>query len=107
MSVRRVYAHENIEADRGKVALMRGPIVYCLEAVDHLDTDIANIALPRRSDFRTEHRPQLLGGVTTLKARALTEDRKPVNLTAVPYYAWANRDRGPMTIWIDETPTTP
>ena len=95
MPIHRVYAHEKVEADRGKVALMRGPIVYCLEAADHPEADVFKVSLPRGVQLVAEHRADLLGGVTVLRA-------KGVGLTAVPYYAWANRDPGAMTVWMDE-----
>jgi len=104
MPIRRIYAHEKVEADRGKVALMRGPIIYCLEAVDHPDLDVSHLVLPQEADLRTEHRPELLGGVTVLQGKALDDRQRPVTLTAVPYYAWANREKGAMTVWIDEAP---
>ena len=106
MPIHRVYAHEKVEENRGKVALMRGPIVYCLEAVDHPDADVFRLALPRDADFRAEHRPELLGGVTVLRGNALAEGQQPVALTAVPYYAWCNREKGSMTVWINEAPAT-
>ncbi len=101
MPVRRVYAHEAVEANRGKVALMRGPLIYCLEAADHSETDVFSLALPRDSRIAHEHRDELLGGATVLRGRAATGDG-PAPLTAIPYYAWANRQAGPMTVWIDE-----
>ena len=104
MPVRRVYAHEKVKDDQGKVALMRGPVVYCLEAVDHPGVDVFRLALPRKSALRAEHRPGLLGGVTVLQGKALADGKRPVKLTAVPYYAWANRNPGAMTVWLDEAP---
>ncbi len=101
MTVRRVYAHPNLVANRGKVALMRGPLVYCLEAADHPETDVLRLALPRDGRLDHEHREALLGGVTVLRGRALTDDGRAA-LTAIPYYAWANRRQGPMTVWINE-----
>ena len=95
MPIRRVYAHEKVEADRGKVALMRGPIVYCLEAADHPEADVLELSLPREAELTAEHRANLLGGVTVIRA-------KGAGLTAVPYYAWANRDPGAMTVWMDQ-----
>jgi uncharacterized protein len=106
MPVRRVYAHEKVEADRGKVALMRGPIVYCLEGVDHPDVDITTIALPPAAELTAEHRPNILGGVTVITGTAVTRSGQTCRLTAVPYYAWCNRAKGPMQVWIDETPLT-
>jgi uncharacterized protein len=102
MPVRRVYAHEKVLEDKGKVALMRGPVVYCLEGVDNKDLDLFKLTVPRDSGLTAEHRADLLGGVTVLKGQGLDEHQKPVRLTAVPYYAWANRDKGAMTIWIKE-----
>lgn len=102
MPVRRVYAHEKVEADRGKVALQRGPILYCVEAADHADIDVHRLALPPASALRAEHQPKLLGGVTVLRGKALADGKRPVNLAAIPYYAWANRAQGAMTVWLDE-----
>jgi DUF1680 family protein len=102
MPIRRVYAHEKVEEDKGKVALMRGPIVYCLEAVDHGQADVFELSLPREAGLWAEGRPGLLGGVTVLRAAGLDEKERRVELTAVPYYAWQNRDRGAMTVWINE-----
>jgi len=104
MPIHRVYAHEKVQADRGKVALTRGPVVYCLEAVDHPGVDIFRLALQREAKLSAEHREELLDGVTVLTGRALDEDGRAVRLTAVPYYAWANRQRGRMTVWIREAP---
>ena len=106
MPIKRVYAHEKVKADEGKVALMRGPIVYCLEATDNPDVKIPSLLLPRKANLQAHHRPELLGGVTVLQGKALAEDQKPVTLTAVPYYSWANREKGAMTVWIDEAPAT-
>ena len=104
MPVRRVYAHEKVQADQGKVALMRGPILYCLEAVDNPGVDVFRVTLPRETDLRAEHRAELLGGATVVQGQALADAERPVTLTAVPYYAWANREKGPMTVWIGEAP---
>ena len=51
MPVRRVLAHEKVEANKGKVALMRGPVVYCLEGVDNKDVDLFKLSLPRSADL--------------------------------------------------------
>lgn len=104
MPIQRVYAHEKLEEDRGKVALMRGPIVYCLEAVDHDGADVARMVLPCEIELRSEHRPGLLGGVTVVTGDASIDGQQPTTLTAIPYYAWCNREKGPMTVWIDESP---
>jgi len=103
MVPRRVYAHEKIEADQGKVALMRGPIVYCIEAADQPHLDLRALNLPRDAPLRAEHQPELLGGVTVLRTRANADQLGLVELTAIPYYAWANRTPGPMTVWINQS----
>jgi len=107
MPIRRVCAHEKVLADQGKVSLMRGPIIYCIEAVDHPNVDVLSVTLPREAELRAEHRAGLLGGVTVLQGKGLDARHRPVALTAVPYYAWTNREKGAMTIWINEALGTP
>jgi len=104
MSPRRVYAHEKVEANRGRVAIMRGPVVYCIEGVDHPGQDLLNLSLPKSAEMSAEYRHNLLGGVTVIKTTGLNKAGEPVELTAVPYYAWANREKGPMQVWIKEQP---
>ncbi len=102
MPVRRVLSHENVEANCGKVALMRGPVVYCLEDTDNKDVDLFTLSLPRSADLTSEHRPELLEGVTVIRGQGFDAGGKPVQLIAVPYHAWCNREKGPMTVWINE-----
>jgi len=92
--IQRIEAHPKVEADRGRVALMRGPIVYCFEAVDN--GDVEGIVLPREPKLTAEHRPDLLGGVTVLKC--IAEDGREI--TAIPYYAWDHRKPGAMAVWV-------
>ncbi|MDY7108567.1 MAG: glycoside hydrolase family 127 protein [Planctomycetota bacterium] len=108
MPVRLVAAHEEVEADRGRLALERGPIVYCLEAVDN-GGHVRNIRMPRDSDLEAEHRADLLGGVTVIEGDAFAlhqqqEDgpvvEEAIEFTAIPYYAWDHRAAGEMTVWI-------
>ncbi|UCG59531.1 MAG: glycoside hydrolase family 127 protein [Phycisphaerales bacterium] len=107
MPIRRVIAHEEIKADRGKVALQRGPIVFCLEWPDN-DGKVLNLVIPDDAKLKTEYRPDLLGGVTVIRGKAQTVKRttdgdivptKEKPFTAIPYYAWAHRGRGQMTVW--------
>ncbi len=102
MPIRRVYAHEKVEADRGKVTLMRGPLVYCIEAADQPDVDLAHLVLPRGVEMTSRHQADLLGGVTLIEGTAMVEGKGPVKMTAIPYYAWQNRNKGAMTVWIQE-----
>ena len=102
MPIRRIEAHRDVKADQGKVALMRGPLVYCLEAVDHPGADLTRLVLPKTAELRAEPRADLLGGVTVLTGQALADGTREIPLTAVPYYAWANRDKGAMNVWIQQ-----
>ena len=100
MPVQVVRAHEKVLADKGRVALMRGPLVYCLETADFPGVDLSRLVLPSKPIFRAEHQPQLLGGVTVLQGEALADGQRPIKATAIPYYAWANREKGAMAVWI-------
>ncbi|MFG2577335.1 glycoside hydrolase family 127 protein [Streptomyces sp. NPDC048481] len=118
-------ADPRVDAVRGCVALERGPLVYCLEGVDHPGGGLDDIVLDPTRPLTVEHRPDLLGGVTTVVAEgrrrdipdagwwpyraaapadAPSTDAPPaeasLRLTAVPYYAWANRQDGSMRIWL-------
>ena len=108
MPVERVYADPNVKADVGRVCLQRGPIVYCLEGADN-DSHVRNLSLPKDSKLTAEFRPDLLNGVTVLKGSAIPRVNgnatpAPVQFTAVPYYAWDNREPGQMVVWIPEDP---
>ena len=108
MPVRRVLAHEQVAADRGRVALQRGPLVYCAEWPDNPGGRVRNLVLSDSTPLEAEFRPDLLHGVTVIKgkAAALAYDslgrvtRSEAELTAIPYHAWANRGRGEMAVWI-------
>ena len=102
MPIQRVEANKNIKADEGKVALMRGPLVYCLEEVDQPENDLTHLVLTKTAELRAERRAELLGGVTIITGQALDEGRRPAAFTAVPYYAWANRDKGAMSVWLEQ-----
>ena len=119
MPVRRIEAHTRVTADRGRVALRRGPLVYCLEAADH-GGHVRHLALPRNAKLTVGHRPDLLGGVSVIRGTALAvrhEDLddwsrrlyrpaaavEPVAFTAIPYYAWDNREPGEMVVWLPES----
>jgi DUF1680 family protein len=105
MLVERVYADPRVKADVGRVALQRGPVVYCLEGVDNGE-QVRNLVLPRGSRLDAHWEKNLLGGVMVVTGQALAMAR-PVNFTAVPYYAWDNRAPGPMIVWLAEEPAGP
>ncbi len=104
MPVRRVVANEKVEADRGRVALQRGPIVYCAEWCDQSDRRVQHLILPDEAPLHSQWRGDLLGGVTTITGRvqALQEDGslREQDFTAIPYYAWAHRGAGEMAVWL-------
>ena len=114
MIPRRVLAHEKVVEDLGKVALMRGPLVYCLEGIDQPDHKVLSKMLPDDAEFSGSFQNNLLNGVYTISATGnevvRDENGKPVcgaesELTFIPYYAWAHRDRGgEMTVWPARVP---
>jgi hypothetical protein len=113
MPVRRVAGNPRIAATRGQVALERGPIVYAFEGVDN-DGAVFDAVLPAAATVTAEHRESLLGGVTVLRVdgarRAFRSESgevavKPAELVAIPYAVWANRELGPMTVWLPRDPS--
>lgn len=110
MPVQKVYANAKVmmEAIKGspvrrgaeKVALMRGPLLYCLEGQDNPGQSVSNLVLAAESGLTAERRPDILGGVTVIKGEALAGTNR-LAVTAVPYFAWANRGHNPMSVWIN------
>ena len=110
MDVQRVIASDKVKEDAGKIALQRGPIIYCAEWKDN-NGKATNIVLPANASFTSVSKPEMLGGITTLEssAIAIVTDEKDNKVTtiqqpfvAIPYYAWANRGKGEMTVWFPE-----
>ncbi len=121
MQIRYLENHSNVVENQGRVALMRGPLLYCVEGVDHPSEDVRHFVLTNDISFSAEFVPDLLGGVTVLRGaarvapqdenwgealyrqRQLPADRRAgrkVSVMAIPYYAWANRAPGPMLVWL-------
>ena len=116
MEVVLIEAHPRVEAARNRVAVMRGPIVYCLESADLAEgVDIDNVSMSRDAKWTSRHEPNLLGGVTALETTGLVRSddpmkqlyrrlsKKPSQPTAlrlIPYYAWNNRGSGDMAVWL-------
>jgi len=115
MPPERLYAHPNVRMDVGRVALRRGPLIYCVEEADNAGGPVQRLTLPRATPLETE-RANLFGGVTMLKASAkelVAADglalyattppaTRDATLAAIPYFLWANRQPGSMQVWIAE-----
>lgn len=117
MEVALVEAHPLVEENRNHAAVMRGPVVYCLESVDlPAGVSIDQVRLPRDAEWTTRHVPDLLGGVTVLETEGFavpaSEDSaalyravprgklRKLPLRLIPYYAWCNRGESEMAVWI-------
>ncbi len=116
MPVERVYAHPDVMSNVNRVALQRGPLVYCLEEVDQTGP-VRDIKLPRQAVFKRQFNPDLLDGVVSLTSQGKAVDwdawgkklyrnqppqGRPVTIKAIPYYAWDNREPGEMRVWLPE-----
>jgi len=115
MPIERIAAHPSVLEDVGKVALQRGPIVYCLEQCDHA-ADVLTVHLPDRAKLTARFDPKLLGGVTVIEGEGLVPSPagwagklyrpakelklQPTRIRAVPYCLWDNRTPGAMTVWL-------
>ncbi len=112
MVPRVVKADIRVEADRGRMAVERGPVVYCAEWVDN-DFNVTGVLVNQRPAFEVTERPDLLCGIVTLRtdAQSLYFDAygclqaKDVKLTLIPYYAWAHRGPGDMAVWLPQSPS--
>jgi len=117
MPVRRMKGHPLVRETAGKAALQRGPIVYCLEEADN-GPNLHHIVLDDTSEFEVAYDPELLGGLHTITATGMklrngdwgdqlykADERiqtDPATVKFIPYFAWANRGRGEMTVWVRE-----
>jgi len=124
-----VAAHPYVAEDLGRVAMTRGPLVYCFEQADNPGVELRDVVVPvEGAVVQASFREELLGGVTVLRSEAELRPpggawegrlyrlagegvaprgpasdgtgRHAVEVTAVPYYAWANREPGRMTVWV-------
>ncbi len=116
MTMRATASHPRLRENAGRIAFMRGPLVYCAEGADHPGTDVWNIAVRPDATWKTEWRDDL-GGIVAANTEAsgtgvlsdvplyfpIAQGEAGagiVSLTLIPYYAWANREPGPMEIWL-------
>jgi DUF1680 family protein len=105
MEVRTVTANENVKDDIGKIAIQRGPLMYCAEWADN-NGKTSHFILPAGTVFNNEFNAGLLNGVMLLKAEVPAVviegnniSTKKQSFTAIPYYSWANRGKGEMNVW--------
>lgn len=116
MTPGRVYANPLVSKDIGKVAIQRGPIVYCLEEVDN-GKGLQRIFLPRDSALTVVEKPDKLSGIIEIQTEGLkliADDKEElytsephdqfekIPLTFIPYYTWANRGENEMTVWVND-----
>lgn len=115
MAIKLLEGHPRIEEIRNQVAIKRGPVVYCIESPDLPDgTRILDVYLPEDAELVAHHRPNFLGGLTTISSNVLLRTDKgngmyrtlskpaweSAKTTFVPYYAWSNRGPSEMTVWM-------
>jgi len=122
MPVQRVYANSQVEADQGRVALQRGPLVYCLEGIDN-GGNLGRLVIPPDATFAAEKRTSLLGGVVVVRGNALALSPEvaagplyqmsptvpgaaQVGFLAIPFFANANRQPTDMMVWLAESRQT-
>lgn len=115
MPVQMVHSNPRVRENLGKAAIMRGPIVYCLEEEDN-GPNLQQIKLPQEPRFSYQYEKDLLGGIVVIKSDGWILDSQSWNsdslydfyaketytekaLTWIPYYAWANRNCGEMQVW--------
>jgi DUF1680 family protein len=111
MPARRVMANSKVKADIGRVALERGPIVFCAEWPDNPSGKVRNLNLPNGQALTADFEPALLNGVEILKGKAVSISRASdgssvktqQDFEAIPYFAWANRGKGEMTVWLADS----
>lgn len=92
MPVRRVLANQNVQDDHQRIAVQRGPIVYCAEWPDNPGQKVLELALQDNARLDAEFNAGLLNGITLIKGPGIT---------LIPYYAWAHRGKGEMAVWLN------
>ena len=109
MPVRELAANPLVKEDIGKVALQRGPLVYCTESADNKTSGTLSLQLNQNNKYTTEYMPGLLNGVTIIRTKGSSSKpassgemvNKETIITAIPYYSWANRGPGEMNVWMN------
>ena len=89
-------ADNKVKPDRGKVAVTKGPLVYCLEGIDNQNSDMHHVCLVKDIKAEIKYNPALLSGINTIEMEGVDGKK----LVFIPYYCWANRDRSDMKVWV-------
>ena len=110
MEPRVVKAHAEVKADEGRIAVQKGPVVYCAEWPDNPGFSVRGTIVNQKPTFRVRHSDDLYGLdkiVTPAQTFSYGADGRvavrDVELTLIPYYAWCHRGRGEMTVWLPQT----
>jgi len=104
MPIQQVISHEKVQDNHDKVALQRGPIVYCAESIDNA-IPIPKIDLGDNTILKTEYQSDLLTGNYIISGQVASADTKENQFIAIPYYAWAHRGKGKMAVWLKRSTT--
>jgi hypothetical protein len=108
MPIRRVLSHPEIKDNTGKVALERGPLVYCAEWPDNQGS-VSNLVLQDDVELQVERRADLFDGVSVIRGQTFAlhqgkEEKETITkqqeFIAIPYYSWAHRGQGEMSVWL-------
>jgi DUF1680 family protein len=114
LPVLRIYAHPNVTMNVGRVALQRGPFIYCLEEMEN-GNNLDEVILPSNAPIKEVEDKELLGGIISLEMDGMKYNREgwtgalyqnvqkslyPIKIKAIPYHTWANRGLGEMLVWI-------
>ncbi|TWU18712.1 aceric acid hydrolase [Allorhodopirellula heiligendammensis] len=119
MPPRLIESHPLVEETRNHLAVQRGPIVYCLESIDlPTGTSLEEVRIPSDITLRSRHDTSLLGGVSVLEGTAISKptgawqnqlyrefdasNATPVPIRLIPYYAWSNRAKSEMSVWLPQ-----
>ncbi|TDX01258.1 glycoside hydrolase family 127 protein [Dinghuibacter silviterrae] len=104
MPVQKVLASEKVADDQGRFAFQKGPVVYCLEGPDNRDSVVRNLFVDTGAAVSVSYAKTVLGGIDELTVQGVALKRSsadvPATVTAIPYYAWANRGASEMTVWV-------
>ncbi|MHA1793545.1 MAG: glycoside hydrolase family 127 protein [Promethearchaeota archaeon] len=112
----RIYSHPKVKSNIGRVAIQRGPLIYCIEEVDNGE-GLDMVFVPKDAKLEARFEKSLINGITVVEVEGFKVEDKywkeklyspsrgkanPMHLLLVPYFSWANRTPGEMLVWIKE-----